>query len=76
MAGVLPALNVSAAQVADPAAQRQLLRLIQFMPPFLGAMTADPDTTSWGAEMEGAFWWNLTVHAFKHWDGSSIVSGL
>ncbi len=72
----LPQLDISAGSIKDPAVRRQVERLVSFQPPYLGRLAGDPTTTAWGADMEGAFWWNLASHGYKHWNGSAVVSGL
>lgn len=37
-----------------------------------GSLEEDPDTTNWGEQQKGAFWYNKTTGRFRTWNGSSI----
>jgi hypothetical protein len=41
---------------------------------YLGAIASDPDTTGWGVEEAGIFWFNTTTQLVKCWSGTAIVT--
>ena len=40
---------------------------------YLGRLASDPDTSGWGGAEEFYFWYSLTDHRGKYWDGSEIL---
>lgn len=39
-----------------------------------GVTDGDPDTSDWGTDQEGAYWYDRSLDVLRTWDGSAIVS--
>jgi hypothetical protein len=48
-------------------------KMLSYEAPYLGKLTVDPATGGWGMAEEGSWWYNLTDHHFKGWNGTEIV---